>query len=927
MIEWPNGSRRGLMITSARSKRSRAPRRALAATSAGMLLLASTAVPGLALASPSLTADDESASDRVLQSVAVTMAPDGTLTDVEGTTVETAAGADESESDTRSYSPDDVVGELPVRVLTAYRTEDGAGTDLADLAGHSGRIEIELTVQNLTLRPQTLEYDVDGTSRTRSALVGAPLTVVASTLLEDVDAGSVVTGTSTGAQNVTNGVLSQDAEGATQVQWATILAPPQIGASATLRLVLDADDFRAPDFDVSVQPGLVADASVGALIDAAFRPGDSSELELQSRTIGLVGEVNTVLARAGETISKVRTTLDSSAETLGTKTVADLEASATSVSSSMQSLDGSVRSLGADISSSLDSTRSSVLQQLLATVNTLDQMLGDTSVKPRAAKVRGEGCDTTVAQRRNAASVYGTVAQVASQLKGFSQATDACKVRLQTSILASAGPAEPSVEKCQTASVTCALFGARASFGEIAEELVASGDQALTALEPASIADAVAAAARLSADVDRVSLSTEALLANSPLGRVKLELDGVDDALAEVRVGTEDLTAVVDGLHSTAVAARADVDAMATQNAALAAELCAMVGDGSEPDTLSAAKVEELRASLVTLACDGTTELTPPGGSAMETRIEEQAAVWDSVVAATDTAPTAAGAGRALAALTADIEAVDAQLFLLHTIVERDSGDVDRRLSALDTNVAKLRETRTDVTERIATVREQQAQVVANVKAAFRDAADEATANVNDVVDPQIRRVTNLADQSRKALGTMFDRSASGLSGAANEIAQDGARSLNAQKKSFAREQQAAGVRISAQVENGLAGIARGVAASTRDTEAAAALLTQDLNRVLLDLGDREVDGSGLLGAMTTGAATARTADYQLALATDKATSYANVRSADIGGLLLRQAQSDAALRMEAELPPFMLDLPAGTEHRTVYTFHLGGDS
>ena len=106
--------------------------------------------------------------------------------------------------------------------------------------------------------------------------------------------------------------------------------------------------------------------------------------------------------------------------------------------------------------------------------------------------------------------------------------------------------------------------------------------------------------------------------------------------------------------------------------------------------------------------------------------------------------------------------------------------------------------------------------------------------------------------------------------------------------------------------------------------EAAGALLTQDLNRVLLDLGDRTVNGSGLLGAMTTGAATARSADYQLALATDTTTSYANVRSADIGGLLLRQAQSDASLQMAAALPAFGIDLPTGTEHRTVYTFHIG---
>jgi hypothetical protein len=229
-----------------------------------------------------------------------------------------------------------------------------------------------------------------------------------------------------------------------------------------------------------------------------------------------------------------------------------------------------------------------------------------------------------------------------------------------------------------------------------------------------------------------------------------------------------------------------------------------------------------------------------------------------------------------------------------------------------------------DSLRQIKVVQERQTQAIADVKAAFRKAADDASTDVSGTVDPQIRQVTKNSAQSSDTLGKMFDQSASGLSSAAGKIARDGATTLEKQKRGFAQEQAAAGNRISDQVEQGLSGIATGVTSSTRDMEAAGALLTQDLNRVLLDLGDRTVNGSGLLGAMTTGAATARSADYQLALATDTTTSYANVRSADIGGLLLRQAQSDASLQMAAALPAFGIDLPTGTEHRTVYTFHIG---
>ena len=38
---------------------------------------------------------------------------------------------------TRTYAPRDVAKDLPVRVRTAYRTADGAGTDLSEIAGYT----------------------------------------------------------------------------------------------------------------------------------------------------------------------------------------------------------------------------------------------------------------------------------------------------------------------------------------------------------------------------------------------------------------------------------------------------------------------------------------------------------------------------------------------------------------------------------------------------------------------------------------------------------------------------------------------------------------------------------------------------------------------------------------------------------------------
>ena len=238
---------------------------AIAASATRLTSSAAGAAP--VSSSPAKSSADSSGGNRVLQSVAVDMSPDGTLTKIGGTVVRDDSG--EAKTTDESYSPSRVNQQLPVRVLTAYRTKDRSGTDLSDLKGYSGKVRIDLTVQNLTVHPENLTYDVDGFSRTQPALVGAPLTLIASAALKGTKAASVVTGDH-GAHSATNGVLSQAQDGTTQVQWATILAPPQLDSSATLSLVLNAKDFSVPDFNLSVQPGLVTDPSIGNLIDAAM---------------------------------------------------------------------------------------------------------------------------------------------------------------------------------------------------------------------------------------------------------------------------------------------------------------------------------------------------------------------------------------------------------------------------------------------------------------------------------------------------------------------------------------------------------------------------------------------------------------------------------------------------------------------------------
>ncbi|QBR92887.1 hypothetical protein [Nocardioides euryhalodurans] len=898
--------------------------------------VAVSAVLVTASVAPAAQADVESTSNRVLQSVSVAMSPDGTLTGVDGSLVETSGSAEDAEAQASSYAPSDVATDLPVRVLTAWRTSEGAGTDLSDLQGYSGRVAIDLTVQNLTVEPQMLQYDVDGTSRSQAALVGSPLTITASAGLGDLAPATIVTDDEDTGRNVTNGVIGRSADGTT-VQWAAMLAPPTLSSSAELSLVVDAKNFDVPEFDLSVQPGLVTDPSIGALVDSAFNPGSSDELELQSRTISLIGEVNAVLARASGTISDVRSNLTSSAETLGTQTVADLQSSTESVTSNMRALDGALQGLQGDLSSTLESTGSSAVAELDQAVTAVDQMLGDTSAPVPTAQVDGNGCRTTVAPPKGSQSIYGNLLQVAGQLKGYAEATEFCKEQLSDSLATTIGD-EETIDDCdpqaQTQSATCSLLGAKTSFTDIAEDLRGLADDAVELLNPDLYGQALDASQRLGTAVGQLEtltglLDSGRLVTLQTLRDAKNLVRGDDPETPQDETGplareAAMIGAELDAIHTDAIALEGalDLEGMQTQGAEAAAQAATLCGAVLTPE-----QREALDATLVGLRgtdCDDA-DPTPDARDALVERLDaDNYPQLQEIIESSDVEGGAAGAAAALS----EIEDIRVDLDEgIQEALDLKRGNPPRTLEeisqALGTAFDELSIAKTDLDDAVEDL-EQVSADVPEIEAEIDAAVDAAKAEIEAQLGRDIGGLATARDSADEELGTMFDRSREGLSNSADAVVRDGRRTLAGQKQDFARAQAEAGNRISSEIEGGLSQINQGVSASTRDMEAATALLTADLRKVLLDLGAREVDGGGLLGAMATNAATARTADYQLALATNATTAYANVRSRDIGGILLQQAQTDAALQMLADLPAFELDLPAGSVHRTVYSYRIG---
>ncbi|MET4540316.1 putative transcriptional regulator [Arthrobacter bambusae] len=901
---------------------------------------------------------------KLLQSVRVGLSPAAGVQKIEGTTISVSAEGDSSAENT-TYDTAQVVGELPVRVSLQYRAGEKSGSDLAELKGHTGPVEINLTLENLTVKPQTIQYDAAGQARSDTALVGAPLTIAASTKLPGIRADDVTPGSADGTTG-TNGVLSSTEDGATVVQWATVLAPPRSGASTTLRLAADVKDFQVPEFDVAVQPGLNTDLSANGVLASAFSSGTGSEMELQRRTISLVSDVNTVLAKAGSTITDVRRNLQATSQTLGAKTAGELRDNSKALAATMSDLKQQLQVLGSDLESSTTATQSTTMSQLKLTVSAVDAMLGDTSATPPVTPITGDGCTAEVAKAAPAATVYSSVLTMSSQLDAYAKVSAGCRDTVAGALKATMGPENPTPAECaEQGSMTCSLYGSAVTVTGALLGLVQEGDELVSGLQPQVVEGAIKDQATSAVALEKVRTDLGAMLDGSgtsedyskALAALDTAIKSAEDSATATRKAATAAQNSVDTLRQKLLAIAANAKAakgelgqgtwlngsMLQQNQKLADELCKLSDDGLIPGKgkLSAKDVDRLRSYLTSVPCEPTDEdgnpspaLNPPPGfkEPLDVRLEAQSAAWDEVLAATDTTAADQAIGQAFTALEATFDASDTKLEAIKTAVKTldgaATGNVNgtkKGLESLDTTLADAIESSGTVTKALAKLKEQQDMLGDKIKESLRDVSAETAAEVYKTVDEQVRQVADIGDASSEAVTTAFNRSISGLKSTSDDVVKDAEGTVNKQRDELLGQSGDLTSALSKSTQASLDNIAASTSGSTRDVEGASALLASSLNKVMLDLGDRAVNGSGLLGSMATSAAKADTADFQLALASQNAEGYANIRSRDVAGLLLRQAQFKASLTAVDELPPFQLEVPAGATSQTLYTLKIGG--
>lgn len=923
----------------------------------------------------------------VLQNVNLKLASNGNVSAIDTNNIYVNEQEHKSSSKTINFKVKDVINDVPVRVSTQYQSSKGTGTNLKDLNGYSGELTIKVTVENLTLKSQEVSYDAGGTKRTNQALVGVPFTVAGSVSLDNVKSNQIITSGDKTDDSATNGVISTTGDGKANVQWGAILAPPTSGASTSFTLKVNAQDFKAPDFDIAVQPGFASDLSGESVLNNSFNKNDANQVAMLQRTIDLVNNVDSTITSASSQVNELRSSLDNTSDTLGQDAAKNLQANSESLTKRMAELDGQIQSLKDDLAKTADGNKNQLISQLESTVNTMDTLLGDTSQVPNVSVSHQNGsCTVDRGAAGGGSSVYGNLVQLSQILNNYADASGDCQHALADSLRQTIGPDNPSPEVCRDgSSVTCSLYGASVTSQASLIGLVANGEKLVNDLQPEYLKGANKNYRALRGEVDNLTKylqsdeGKKAIRDHQQNGDITESLKSSRRSVDELKKTSDELTKALNSLHSKAVAARNDVsgnsNSIDQQNEDIANELCKLsVENGGK---LSQEEVDRLRSYLTSTPCgetprtpqrdqnnqnqgdqntpnnnqngnnanQGGTPVVPAAhrfaadklqapegyGQAMDERLNNQARAWDEVIKETDLQNPTTPLAQNAKGFSDQVNSLDSALSSVEKAYagegddqNRDRDDRQNDPNSLDEKLKVLTSASDELGKNLDELSSQHSELSEALKNAFKDSADETSKNINNLISQEIRQVSAQGSAGADSIQNSFTSSIYGLAEASNVIVRDAGNSLEAQRRDIAGKVENLKASLDGVTQSSLEQLDARTGNASRDLAGASVLLADDLNKVILDLGDSRVDGSGLLGALKTNAAKAGAADFQLALASQNAQGYTSVRAEDIAAVQLRQAQFKASLEKLKSLPSFHLPDGGKAEVKVVYTFHIG---
>ena len=329
------------------------------------------------------------------------------------------------------------------------------------------------------------------------------------------------------------------------------------------------------------------------------------------------------------------------------------------------------------------------------------------------------------------------------------------------------------------------------------------------------------------------------------------------------------------------------------------------------------------------------TSNTPAARTPMEQRIAAAVAAWDEVLAATSMDDPKEGLARDAKDLNDAVNAVDGALGevekTLNDAANAQNQDAEKKEEPTDQAKVSLRDRIHSVSDTVNALGKNledmtnmQADLSSAIKEAFKDSANETRDTLTGMINEEIRKVSSNGSSAASTAQEAFAASIAGITDTANTVVQVAGDSIEVQHKDMNDRIEGLRQSLDSVTERSLVALSTRAENATRDLAGASVQLNNDLSKLMLDLGDSNAEGAGLLGALKSNSAKAGAADYQLALAMQNAQGYTNLRSEDIAALQKRQAQFKASLQRLRSLPTFHLSNAGSAEVKTVYTFQIG---
>lgn len=329
------------------------------------------------------------------------------------------------------------------------------------------------------------------------------------------------------------------------------------------------------------------------------------------------------------------------------------------------------------------------------------------------------------------------------------------------------------------------------------------------------------------------------------------------------------------------------------------------------------------------------TSNTPAARTPMEQRIAAAVAAWDEVLAATSMDDPKEGLARDAKDLNDAVNAVDGALGevekTLNDAANAQNQDAEKKEEPTDQAKVSLRDRIHSVSDTVNALGKNledmtnmQADLSSAIKEAFKDSANETRDTLTGMINEEIRKVSSNGSSAASTAQEAFAASIAGSTDTANTVVQVAGDSIEVQHKDMNDRIEGLRQSLDSVTERSLVALSTRAENATRDLAGASVQLNNDLSKLMLDLGDSNAEGAGLLGALKSNSAKAGAADYQLALAMQNAQGYTNLRSEDIAALQKRQAQFKASLQRLRSLPTFHLSNAGSAEVKTVYTFQIG---